>query len=67
MLKYNIKISIKVNRVHKTIEKILTAKTNKTKEKIASQVYDLALLSQNMLTGSELTNFVRRSLDILSK
>ena len=59
--------AVNINGNHKTIEKILKAKTNKTKEKIASQVYDLALLSQNMLTGSELTNFVRRSLDILSK
>ena len=59
--------AVNINGNHKTIEKILKAKTTKTKEKIASQVYDLALLSQNMLTGSELTNFVRRSLDILSK
>ena len=60
-------ISVSINGNHKTIDKILKAKTKKTKEKIASQLYDLALLSQNMLTGSDLTSFVRRSLDILSK
>ena len=60
-------ISVSINGNHKTIDKILKAKTKKTKEKIASQLYDLALLSQNMLTGSNLTSFVRRSLDILSK
>ena len=60
-------ISVSINGNHKSIDKILKAKTTKTKEKIASQLYDLALLSQNMLTGSDLTNFVRRSLDILSK
>ena len=60
-------ISISINGNHKSIHKILKAKTSKTKEKIASQVYDLALLSQNMLTGSNLTSFVKRSIDILSK
>ena len=60
-------IAVSINGNHKTIEKILKAKTSKTKEKMASQLYDLALLSQNMLTGSELTSFVKRSLDILSK
>ena len=60
-------IAVNINGNHKTIEKILKAKTSKTKEKMASQLYDLALLSQNMLTGSELTSFVKRSLDILSK
>ena len=60
-------IAVNINGNHKTIEKILKAKTSKTKEKMASQLYDLALLSQNMLTGSELTRFVKRSLDILSK
>lgn len=60
-------ISVSINGNHKSIDKILKAKTIKTKEKIASQLYDLALLSQNMLTGSDLTKFVRRSLDILSK
>ena len=60
-------IAVSINGNHKTIEKILKAKTSKTKEKMASQLYDLALLSQNMLTGSELTSFVKRSLDILAK
>ncbi len=60
-------IAVSINGNHKTIDKILKAKTSKTKEKMASQLYDLALLSQNMLTGSELTSFVKRSLDILSK
>ena len=60
-------ISVSINGNHRLIDKILKAKTNKTKEKIASQIYDLALLSQNMLTGSKLTGFVQRSIDILSK
>ena len=60
-------ISVSINGNHKTIDKILKAKTTKTKHKIASQLYDLALLSQNMLSGSNLTSFVKRSLDILSK
>ena len=60
-------IAVSINGNHKIINKIINAKTVKTKEKIASQIYDLALLSQNMLSGSDLTNFVRRSINILGK
>lgn len=60
-------IAVSINGNHKIIDKILSAKTEKTKEKIAGQVYDLALLSQSMLSGSELTSFIKRSIDILGK
>ena len=60
-------IAVSINGNHKIINKIIYAKTVKSKEKIASQIYDLALLSQNMLSGSDLTNFVRRSINILGK
>lgn len=60
-------IAVSINGNHKIINKIINAKTVKSKEKIASQIYDLALLSQNMLSGSDLTNFVRRSINILGK
>ena len=65
--KINDKWEITINGNHKIINKIINAKTVKSKEKIASQIYDLALLSQNMLSGSDLTNFVRRSINILGK
>ena len=60
-------ISVSINGNHKLIQKIIQAKTNKTKEKIASQAYDLSLLSQNMLSGSKMTDFIKRSIDIISK
>ena len=60
-------IAVSINGNHNIINKIINAKTAKSKEKIASQIYDLALLSQNMLSGSDLTNFVKRSINILGK
>jgi len=35
------------------------------KNKLAKQMVDLALLSNNMLKGEELTNFIRRSVDMI--
>ena len=35
--------------------------------KEVKQAYDLAMLSQNMLTGANLTNFIQRSVELASK
>lgn len=56
-----------INGNHAIISKILKAKTAATKEKYAKQAYDLALLSQNMLSGAGLTAFIKRSVDLVSK
>jgi len=54
-----------VNTNHPLMGKILAEKdTNKQKE-LAKQTTDLALLSQNMLKGEELTNFINRSLALI--
>jgi molecular chaperone HtpG len=53
-----------VNTNHKMIQKILDAADDNTREKLARQAYDLALLSQGMLKGAELTNFIQRSVEI---
>ncbi|MEX2336672.1 MAG: molecular chaperone HtpG [Fulvivirga sp.] len=53
-----------VNGNHAIIGKILRAKKEEKKEQLAKQAYDLAMLSQNMLSGSDLTNFIRRSIDL---
>lgn len=37
------------------------------KQKVVGQLYDLALLANNMLKGESLNNFVNRSIDILKK
>ncbi len=52
-----------VNTNHPISEKILK-KQQKNRKKLARQLYDLALLSQNMLKGEALTNFVERSFDL---
>ena len=56
-----------INGNHPVVGKILKAKTDATKKKYAKQAYDLALLSQNMLSGSDLTSFIKRSVDLVSK
>ena len=60
-------ITVSINGNHKITQKIINTKTKKSKEKIASQAYDLALLSQNMLSGSNMTDFIKRSIEIISK
>jgi molecular chaperone HtpG len=58
--------NLSVNANHSIIQKILKAETEENKSKLAKQAYDLALLSQNMLTGADLTNFIKRSLELVS-
>lgn len=56
-----------INGNHPVVSKIIKAKTDTTKEKYAKQAYDLALLSQNMLSGADLTSFIKRSVDLVAK
>lgn len=58
--------NVAINGNHTIVQKILNAETEEQKTKLAKQAYDLALLSQNMLTGSELTNFIKRSVEMVS-
>lgn len=52
-----------VNANHPIITKINQSKDENEKGKITRQVIDLALLSQGMLKGEELTKFVKRSIE----
>ena len=54
-----------VNSNHKLISKILDTPDEAQKEQLARQAFDLALLSQGMLTGSDLTAFVSRSMELI--
>jgi len=54
-----------VNSNHPVMTKILDEKKDDTQDKIVKQVYDLALLSQNLLKGESLTAFVKRSIDMI--
>ena len=58
--------NVAVNANHDIIQKILTADDSDRKAKLAKQAYDLALLSQNMLTGADLTSFIKRSVELVS-
>ena len=55
-----------VNANHKITQKVVNASTEEEKIKVAKQAYDLALLSQGMLTGKSLTDFIQRSVDLAS-
>jgi molecular chaperone HtpG len=52
---------VSVNANNPTINKILQLSDNEAQKVLAKQVYDLALLSQNLLTGADLTAFIQRT------
>ena len=54
-----------VNANHSLVQKILDTKDEETQKQIAQQAYDLSLLSQNLLEGKALSNFVERSLSFM--
>lgn len=54
-----------VNSNHDLIGSILKEQDEKKKETKAKQITDLALLSQNMLRGKELTDFIKRSFSLI--
>lgn len=58
--------AVAINGNHAIIQKILKAESDDQKTTLAKQAFDLGLLSQNMLTGSDLTNFIKRSVNLVS-
>lgn len=54
-----------VNGNHKLITRILNEENTDTQAQLAKQAFDLALLSQGLLTGAELTEFVNRSVNLI--
>lgn len=54
-----------INTNHELIGEILNTKTQKKKERLVDQALDLAKLSKNLLKGEELTNFIRRSYEMI--
>jgi molecular chaperone HtpG len=58
--------NVSINGNHTLVQKILSAESDEKKTTLAKQAYDLALLSQNMLTGADLTNFIKRSVSLVS-
>lgn len=54
-----------VNTNHELIAEILETKTKKKQERLISQSLDLARLSQGLLKGEALTNFIKRSFEMI--
>lgn len=58
--------NVTINANHSLNQRVLHAKED-NRPRIARQAFDLALLSQNMLSGASLTAFVKRSFELIDK
>lgn len=56
--------NVVVNTEHPLVRKMIDQEEN---AQLAKQLLDLALLSQNMLEGKDLTDFIHRSVDMIGK
>lgn len=54
-----------INTNHPVMSKLIVLNEEEEQSRLAKQLKDLALLAQQMLTGEDLTNFVKRSVEIL--
>ena len=54
-----------VNTNNDLVVEILNTKTKKKQERLIQQAFDLAKLSQNLLHGEDLTNFIKRSFEMI--
>ncbi len=59
-------LNVVVNTNHSLATKIINSR-KENRAKLAKQAYDLAMLSQNMLSGNDLTNFINRSVDLATQ
>ena len=59
----NYKVAINGN--HKLVSRMIDSKDETEQIQLAKQVFDLAMLSQGMLTGADLTEFVKRSVSLI--
>ena len=60
-------LSVSVNANHAFTKKIVETENEEEKIALAKQAYDWALLSQGMLSGKKLTDFINRSVEQASK
>ena len=54
-----------VNVNHPMMQAILDQQEEENQDKLVCQLYDLALISQNLLKGEKLTAFVKRSIEMI--
>jgi molecular chaperone HtpG len=57
--------NLDINANHELISSILGEKSKKKRNSLISQILDLALLSQGMLKGEDLTSFISRSVSLI--
>ncbi len=57
--------NLSVNSNHPLIGKILSEKDESKQKEMAQQASDLALLSQNLLKGEDLSKFIKRSVELI--
>jgi molecular chaperone HtpG len=58
-------MNLVVNSNHPVIYDLLSKTESEDGKTVANQLVDLALLSQNLLTGKELADFIKRSVEII--
>jgi molecular chaperone HtpG len=58
---------VAVNGNHKLVSRILSTSDEAQQTALAKQAFDLALLSQGMLKGADLTAFVERSVNLIGE
>jgi molecular chaperone HtpG len=58
-------VHLTINGNHPIYQTLLKEGDAEKQQKQARNLADLALLSQGLLTGAELTNFINRSVDLL--
>jgi molecular chaperone HtpG len=59
-------VSLTINGNHSLIKSILEEQNVDRQEKLVKNLSDLALLSQGLLKGNQLTDFINRSVDMMS-
>lgn len=59
--------NVSINGNHSLVSKLLKEKKEDKQVALAKQGFDLALLSQNMLSGADLSSFIKRSVELASK
>lgn len=59
--------AVSINSNHALAQKIIKDDNEEQQVELAKQAYDLALLSQGMLTGPDLTNFIKRTVALASQ
>jgi molecular chaperone HtpG len=58
-------VTLTVNGNHKVIQQILKTEDTDRQQKLVRNLADLALLSQGLLKGNELTSFINRNVELM--